>query len=163
MRCNVEFSFLDKNMASTVLPELFSLLYRNMKDIAFSGQPFSEAQREFQENVLPALEKPQRQLLLFLREGKTVGFCMYYVNQEKLTIEELQLEPYYHRHGIPYFLGRFLLARYDGMVSWVEAYAHKENLVSRELMKRLGFFEQQHTQTLFHYRCPAELLRKRFG
>lgn len=163
MRCNVEFVLLSKETAQRLLPELFLLLYENRKNITPGNMFLEEERSQFLENVLPALEKPQRKLVQIVRNGKTVGFCMYYVNQGTLMIEELQLKKAYHNHGIPYFLGRFLLEKYDAELKQVQAYAEENNLVSRNLMKRLGFTERREREGLFHYACAYEELRGRFA
>lgn len=162
MHCNVEFVPLSKEAAQRLLPELFLLLYENRKAITPTAMSLEKERRQFLENVLPALEKPQRKLVQIVRHGKTVGFCMYYVNQGVLMIEELQLKKAYHNHGIPYFLGRFLMESYDAELMQVQAYAEESNLVSRNLLKRLGFAETREREGLFHYVCPYQRLRQRF-
>lgn len=159
MKIKATFRFLEKDQVGNVLPDLFQIYYENMEKITPFPQPYETEKQQWLEEVGNALKKDARQIVLIFLRKELVGFMMYYVNPERLMIEELQIKESCRYQGIPYFLGRFLLERIEEKPQYVEGFAHPQNHHSRKIMAHLGMEKVGQAQqgTLCHYR--GELTR----
>ena len=63
---NFEFEFADKSQSKELLLSLFEILYTNMSRITPSDKTKEEELDEWYSNVYPAMQKPQRQIVLML-------------------------------------------------------------------------------------------------
>ena len=91
----MDFCFLNKSEKDHYLPQLFDLLYENMKVIAPSGLSYEQEKTEWLENVSPALEKAPRQIVLCFVAGELAGYMQYYIRDTLLMVEEIQLKKKY--------------------------------------------------------------------
>ena len=132
------FSFLDKSQKNFWLPKLFDLLYENMLGIAPSERSYEEQKREWLAEVSPALDKAPRQIILCLEDGNIVGYIQYYIRDQLLMVEELQLKKAYQRTILFYRFARHLISVMPRNLQRIEAYADKRNDYSLSLMEKLG-------------------------
>lgn len=146
--------YLDKGRELALLSELFDLLYENMEHIApFTGS-FSDEKIQWLSCIAEAIEKEPRKILLLYRKTELAGFCMYYINGGKLMVEEMQIRSAYQRTSIAAELFRFLRKILPPDTEYVEAFADKRNLYSREFMEKHGMEPTGETPdgTCIHYR-----------
>ena len=134
----ITFHYPDKRHKDALLPALFKILHENMRSIAPSGLPFEEEQASWLAAVSPALEKEPRKILLCLVDGQLAGFLQYYIRDNLLMIEELQLAREYQATMLFCGFCRYFLRNLPAEVRYIEAYADSRNLRSRKLMRRLG-------------------------
>lgn len=134
----MEFIFLNKSEKDYWLPQLFDLLHENMQNIAPSGLSYEQEKREWLDTVSPALEKAPRQIVLCFVSGKLAGYIQYYVREQMLMVEEIQLKKQYHRTMLFYRFCKFLMSVVPDNLQTIEAYAHKQNSNSIALMEKLG-------------------------
>ena len=106
----MDFVFLDKQRCGELLPVLFDILYENMRDIVPSGLSYEQEKIEWLAEVLPAMKKTPRQMVLIKDGDEVAGYCQYYVNSGILMVEELQLKARYQRTRALYRLCLFLKA-----------------------------------------------------
>lgn len=164
-----EFCYLDKQEKEKWLPRLFDLLYENMSVIAPSEKSYDEDKSEWMGEVLPALDKAPRQIIMAFVDGKLAGYVQYYTRGELLMIEEVQLERAYHKTRLFYRLCRHLSSALPCGIEYVEAYAHKTNENSRSIMKNLGMWEIEEESNssfpkLVHLRGnAAEIMNKKLS
>lgn len=97
---NCQFEYADKNKLEMVLPKLFELLSSNMSIIAPTGNSYDEDYKIWLSNIEPAMQKPQRQIILMLCDNDIVGYFQYYINSRTFMMEEIQIEKTYQRTGI---------------------------------------------------------------
>lgn len=138
MSMHFTFELADKGAFSKFAPDLFDLLYNNMSEIAPSGYCYEEDRAVWMEAVVPAMEKPNRQVVLIYADGLTVGYFQYYTTAESLMMEEFQLKPMYQGSGAFGALFAWLLPHLSEDLQIVEAYAHKQNLRSQTILTHLG-------------------------
>lgn len=132
------FEFLDKRRKETWLPRLFDMLYSNMKDITPSGVPYEQEREAFLGAVGPALDREPRQIILMYGGEALAGYFQYYVNGGTFMVEELQLLPEYRATTLLTALIRFLGRELPEGIETVAAYAHKKNVRSQSIIRKLG-------------------------
>lgn len=162
MKTILTFSHLDKAEKEIWLPKLFDLLYDNMKAIAPSGLTYKEEKNLWLSNVSPAIDKAPRQIILCFDGDTLAGFIQYYIRNDLLMIEEIQLHRAYQRTTAFYRLCKFLQDSITESLSYIEAYADKRNTYSILIMKKLGM-ERLETDThdpYLHFRGILEPIRK---
>lgn len=159
----ITFSYLDKSEKNIWLPRLFDLLYENMRAIAPTELPYEQEKAAFLANVSPALDRPQRQILLCFAEGELAGYIQYYVRGELLMVEEVQLRREYQRTTFFLQMCRYLIRDLPEDLRQIEAYADPRNRHSLALMEKLGMVPVPEENPAFvHLRGPADAVRKRF-
>ena len=146
------FSFIEKSNAAEILPGLFNILYDNMNSIAPTGEGYERDFEEWYGNVAPALERPQRNIILIREDGALVGFFQYYVNETTFMMEEIQLVKAARGRGIFEALYRHLKSIVPPETPFVEAYAHELNLHSQGILRHLGLEEIGRANRCLHFR-----------
>ena len=58
------FTYMNKNEKEKFLPQLFDLLYDNMREIAPTELSYEQEKEQWLGNVSPALDKPARQVMM---------------------------------------------------------------------------------------------------
>lgn len=159
------FCYLDKSEKDYWLPQLFDLLYENMKAIAPSGLSYQQEKREWLEAVSPALEKPPRQIILCFVAGELAGYMQYYIRDKLLMVEEIQLKKKYHRTLLFYRFCKYLMSVMPCDLQTIEAYADKRNRNSIRLMEKLGMqpCEPDADSPFIHMRGSAERVKYVWG
>ena len=149
----IEFSFMDKREKDALLPELFTLLYENMNEIAPSGEDPADELRGWLEAVSPALDRTERRIVLIKDDGRLVGYFQYYVNEATFMMEEIQFERELWGSGLFAELYAFLRGEIPP-VPFVEAYAHKLNAKSQGILEHIGLerIGENKNGSCFHYR-----------
>ena len=145
------FEFLDKTQKDCWLPKLFEILYHNMKDIAPSGVSYEEEREEWLSAVGPALDKAPRQIVLIHAGASLVGYFQYYVNGGIFMVEEIQIVPEYQGTTLLFALFRFLGNVLPDEIETLAAYAHKSNVRSQRIMKKLGMEQAGENEDEFYY------------
>lgn len=156
-------SYLDKNEKDRLLPMLFDLLYENMCTIA-PGLPYEQEKALWLSQVSPAMDKPERQILICRQNGKPVGYLQYYIRQDLLMLEELQLVKSCRSTTALLKLIRFLISGLPAELTRLEAYADKRNTYSQALMQKLGMesLPMPEEAPFVHYRGSLGGIRRRF-
>ena len=158
----ITFPFLEKEHKDEWLPQLFDLFYANMHTVAPTHLPYAEEKAQWLNNVSPALEKPPRKIVLCFVGGALAGYVQYYVRNDLLMVEELQLKKAYHGTGVLLRLLQYLDSVIPESVKTIEAYAHKRNLRSQTLMHKLGMREipEPDGSPFVHFQGETQRLRK---
>lgn len=158
------FCCLDKSEKDHWLPQLFDLLYENMQAIAPSGLSYEQERKQWLSAVSPALEKTPRQIILCFVDEKLAGYIQYYIREQMLMVEEVQLKKKYHRTCLFYKFCKHLMSVLPDNLQIVEAYANKRNRNSICLMKKLGLHpcEADTDSPFVHMRGATEAVYKRF-
>ncbi len=133
----VVFSYLNKAEKEVWLPKLFDLLYGNMSSIAPSGLSYEKEKEEWFSEVSPALDKPQRQIIIAFVDNEPIGYAQYYTRERVLTVEEVQIAKEYQRTLIFYRLCRYLSDALPSDIEYIEAYADRRNVNSQKMMQKL--------------------------
>ncbi len=132
------FIFLNKQEKDAWLPKLFDLLYENMQTIAPSEGSYAQEKARWLAEVAPALDKAPRQIIMCFVGGELAGYIQYYIREQMLMVEEIQLKKQYHSTVLFYQLCKHLLTIVPDDLQTIEAYADKRNLHSIRLMEKLG-------------------------
>ena len=122
-----------------------------MKDIAPSGVSYEEEREEWLSAVGPALDKAPRQIVLIYDGVSLAGYFQYYVNGGIFMVEEIQLVPEYQGTTLFCALFRFLGEVLPDGIETLAAYAHKSNIRSQRIMKKLGMVQTGEDQGDFCY------------
>lgn len=152
------FSHLNKQEKDQWLPQLFDLLYENMQTIAPSGLSYEQEKAEWLAEVSLALEKAPRQIVICSVRGEIAGYIQYYIREQMLMVEEIQLREKYHRTLLFYKICKYLISVIPDNLQTVEAYADRRNLNSIRLMEKLGMqsCETESDSPFVHMRGLAE-------
>jgi len=155
--------FLDKERELPLLGVLFDLMYDNMKEDASSGLTRGWEKKKWLTEVVPALKKAPRQIVLLYCEGALAGFCMYYINGGVFMIEELQIRREFRSSGVIVELWKFFDRTVPGNTRYMEAYTDTENVYSQKLLGRLGMEIVGWTSDgrLKHFRGEFDKIRNR--
>lgn len=156
------FTYLDKSKKDIFLPKLFEILYDNMKNIAPCELSFDEEKALWLSNVSPAIDKSPRQVILAFDEDILAGFMQYYVADEKLVIEEVQLSSKHQRTTAFFRMCKFLSSNIGESAKHIEAYADRRNTSSISMMKKLGMecLNTDNNSPYLHFRGSSEPIRK---
>lgn len=158
----VTFTYLDKTQKERWLPVLFDLFYDNMCHIAPSELPYEQEKKQWLTEVSPALEKAPRQIILCFVDDALAGYVQYYTNGNLLVIEEIQIQKPYQRTTLFYGLCKYLAKMLPAGLETIEAFAVKQNLHSRKLMKKLGMTQIEEDGPFVHLRGSAQKIRRIF-
>ena len=159
------FIFLDKQKLDAFLPELYAILHSNMASIAPTGNSYEEDFQVWYSNVMPAMQKDPRQIVLMYAGNSLAGYFQYYINaaSNSLMMEEIQIKEQYHGSGLFSEFYKWLVKRLPEDVLSVEAYAHKTNSKSQGILGHLGLTCQGESNNgnMFYYKGKyADLLQK---
>lgn len=160
-----KFSFLPKEKTNQYLPDLFRILHSNMSLIAPTGNSYDADYEIWCSNIIPAIQKEQRQIVLMYVDDNLVGYFQYYINVEtnSLMMEEIQIIKEYQGTGIFNAFFRWLVRQLPKDILYVEAYAHKNNIRSQGILNYLGLTEsgENNNGNSFYYKGRyADLLSK---
>lgn len=160
-----KFLYLDKANKEKLLPDLFRILYSNMSLIAPTGNSYDADYEIWCSNIIPAIQKEQRQIVLMYVDDNLVGYFQYYINVEtnSLMMEEIQIIKMYQGAGLFSELYKWLVRQLPEDILYVEAYAHKNNIKSQSILKHLGLVQsgENNNGNSFYYKgIYADLLSK---
>lgn len=154
----IHLTFLHKEEKDLWLPQLFDLLYENMREITPSGLPYEQEKQQWLSRVSPALEKAPRQIILCLADDVLAGYVQYYTSKNLLMIEEIQIAKTYQQSTLFYSMCKYLAKVFPEGVEVVEAYAEKRNSHSWKLMEKLEMKQIAEEGPFVHFRGSAEIL-----
>lgn len=159
------FEYPDKSSVNELLPDLFSLFYENMHLIVPFEKSYGEAFVEWSYEVLPALQKEPRKLVLMYFECQFVGFFMYYVNNGIFMMEEIQIKKEFQSSGIFLLFYEWLVKRLPADISFVEAFVNAENFKSQKILEHMGLskFEDIQNERFLHYKGNYAVLLNKYG
>ena len=146
--------WMDKERELALLEDLFRILWQNMESVAPMVDDFEAENAAWVACITQALTKAPRQILLIFSGDDLAGFCMYYIREDMLMVEELQLKPEYRKTVLASEIFRFLWLNLFPKVRWIEAYADRRNLKSQALMEkfRMEPLEEPEDSGFVHYR-----------
>lgn len=155
--------FLDKETEMHLLEQLFALLYENMHLITPSGLSYDAEKQLWLSEVVPAMAKPPRQIVLLFDEGKLAGYLQYYINNGLFMVEEIQLRRDCRISTLFVSLWKFMSRVIPEDTRIIEAYADPRNHLSRKLMQKLGMepVEDCSCTHLLHFRGSLEKIRRK--
>ena len=151
---NYCFAYANKMQLESVLPILFEILHANMNQIAPTGNTYEDDYKVWASNICPAMEKPQRQIVLMYSEGTIIGYFQYSIHSEIFMMEEIQINKAYHGTGIFSALYRWLICQLPDNLKTVEAYANKQNFKSQGVLAHLGLMAtgESNNGKSYHYK-----------
>lgn len=156
--------YLVKPSPEDTLTALFDILYANMRDIANMKRGYEAEKAAYLAALVPALAQPARQIILIRDAEALVGFFQYYVNRSRFMMEEIQFLPRVQGAGAFQALFAFLVARLPAQTPWVEAYAHKNNSRSRQILLHMGLMPiADETGDFWHFRGEYRALREKYA
>ena len=132
------FHRLPKNDAEDILSVLFKILHSNMSVIAPTGNDYEKDYRIWIKAVSNGLKQDERQIILIYDDAEIIGYFQYYVNSSTFMMEEIQFKKEYQGTGIFRLLYSYLFEMIPQETLYVEAYAHKQNSKSQNILKHLG-------------------------
>ena len=154
--------FLDKNSEMHLMEPLFDLLYENMRFIAPSGLSYEEEKQQWLSEVVPAMAKAPRQIVLMYDGDILAGYLQYYIRNELFMVEEIQIRKDCRSTSLFAALWKFMLRVIPKDTHTIEAYADPRNQASRQLMEKLGMepVTDAACTPLLHFRGSMNKLRK---
>lgn len=153
---------LNKETEMHLMEPLFDLLYDNMLSIAPSGLTYQEEKRQWLSEVMPAMSKAPRQIVLMYDGNALAGYMQYYINNGIFMVEEIQLRKDCRVSSLFVQLWKFMCRIIPEDTQFIEAYADPRNLPSRRLMEKLGMepVEDGSYPNLLHFCGSLERLRR---
>lgn len=133
------FQYLDKKDFTALSQQLFDILADNMSVIAPTGNSRQEDYRCWFSAVSDGLTREERQIILIKNGEEIIGFFQYYITEDTLMMEEIQLKAEFHGKGKVFRnLYGFLFENIPGNLRYVKAYANKQNEKSISILQRLN-------------------------
>ena len=130
MKDNIGFQYRDKKEFASLSRQIFDILADNMSVIAPTGNSREEDFNCWFCAVSDGLERDERQIILIKNGTEIIGFFQYYVNEDTLAMEEIQLA-FRNLYG-------FLFKNIPHSLKYVKAFANKKNEKSILILQRLG-------------------------
>ena len=152
------FESIDRGRREELLPPLFRILYGNMNAIAPTGEGYEKDFEEWYGCVAPALDKPNRDIIIIREDGELIGFFQYYINETTFMMEEIQLVPEACGRGIFEALYAYLKTVVPPDTPFVEAFAHRLNLKSQGILRHLGLTRTGEGNNCIHFKGDAAQL-----
>lgn len=158
------FEFADKANIENLLPSLFEILHSNMSLIAPTGNTYDEDYKIWVSNVFPAMNKPQRQIVLMYSGYSIVGYFQYYVSSELFMMEEIQIEKDFQGTGLFSEFYKWLIRQLPDSITAVEAYSHKNNLKSQGILAHLGLtcIGENKSGNCYHYKGSYSSISEKY-
>lgn len=157
------FAYADKTKMEETLPILFEILYSNMSQITPTGNSYENDRREWLSNLIPAMQKEPRHIILFYANGALAGYFQYYINAGAFMMEEMQIRRPYQGTGLFCAFFSWLVERLPKEIKTVEAYSDKANDKSQAILEHLGLVRSGENKNgnAYYYRGDyAALLEK---
>ncbi len=158
------FHRLPKNDAEDILSVLFKILHSNMSVIAPTGNDYEKDYRIWIKAVSNGLKQDERQIILIYDDAEIIGYFQYYVNSSTFMMEEIQFKKEYQGTGIFRLLYSYLFEIISQETLYVEAYAHKQNSKSQNILKHLGLqiVGESRNGNSYHFRGDCRNVLKRY-
>ena len=147
-------------------PELFEILYENMKDIAPSGLSREDEYDRWHAAVGEGMKRTERRIVLIMDGKVLAGFFQYYVNAEEFMMEEIQLRwEYQGKRQLFRRLYGFVLSCIPSRVGSVAAYTDKRNARAAAILAHMGLKAAGETQdgSYLRHTGSMEALRAWYG
>ncbi len=135
---NITFGILTKLDCGDILISLFDILHSNMSVIAPTNESYEDDKKLWVSSIIVALGNPQRNIIIITCETEIIGFFMYSIANDLLKMEEIQFKSGYHGKGVFKQLFMYLFTLVPDSVTFVEAFANKENYKSQGILLHLG-------------------------
>ncbi len=145
------FEFLTQEKKDVLLPKLYDIMFDNMGLLNGKKDDWCSV-------ISEALTKEPRKLLLIYKEERLAGFFMYYVNQNRFMMEEIQFVKEVQGSGVFRRLYEFLSDIVPSDTKDVEAYARKTNMKSQGILGHLGLSPISDDGTLLRYKGSCQTL-----
>lgn len=160
----VAFEILSKDKPDKVLLSLFRILHSNMSVIAPTGNDFEKDYRIWIDAVSHGLKQDTRKIILIYDDAEIIGYFQYYVNSSTFMMEEIQFKKEYQGTGIFRLLYSYLFEIIPQETLYVEAYAHKQNSKSQNILKHLGLriVGESTNGNSYHFRGDCRKVLKRY-
>ena len=155
---------LAKPDVSSALPLMFHLLSDNMNEIAPTGNTPEQDYQIWKTGILAALECKNRHILLIKQSDAFIGYFQYYADDAVFKMEEIQIDRFYWGSGAFHELYQFLAGHIPEHIMWVEAYAHKQNRKSQEILRHLGLevIGENKNGNSWHFRGDCQKMLDRY-
>lgn len=139
------YQFVFKQMKKQDIPffvhKMFAILAGNMSKIAPTGNSYEEDYKNWSECVVPVWVEGKRSVILIFDGDSLCGFFQYCVTDTTFRMDEIQFKQEYQGSGLFAKLYHFLTTIIPVQTKYVDAYSHKGNIKSQEILKHLGLKE----------------------
>lgn len=161
----MKFVLVDKRETDVFLSELFKILHSNMSMIAPTNNSYDTDFKTWSSNIIPAMQKQNRQIVLMYVNDTLVGYFQYYINTDtnSLAMEEIQIDKAFQGTGLFSEFYRWLVKQIPDNIENVEAYANKRNFKSQDILVYLGLDklgENKNGNSFYYKGRYADLLNK---
>lgn len=121
--------------------DLFSILWRNMDEIAPSGNSYEEDFAEWLNYNKSVIASGERKNILFIDEeiDCIAGYFQYRLDKNCLWLDEIESLEDYQGKGLIYRpLMQYFLPKLPDSIDHYQAYIHKNNLRSAAILEKMG-------------------------
>lgn len=160
-----QFIYADKQNIEEILPCLFDILYSNMSIIAPTGNTYENDLKEWLSNIIPAMQKEPRQIVLMLADCELIGYFQYYICSDLLMMEEIQIKKGYQGTGLFHLFYSWLIEKLPKSLKQVAAYSNKNNCKSQGVLEHLGLRKsgENRNGNFFYYKGDYAVLLQKYG
>ena len=160
-----EFKYADKQNIEEILPGLFDILYSNMIIIAPTGNTYEDDLNEWLSNIIPAMQKEPRQIVLMFVDNKLIGYFQYYIFSASFMMEEIQIQKDYQSTGLFRLFFSWLIKKMPKNIKYVEAYSNKSNYKSQGILEHLGLIKSGENKNgnSFYYKGDYAILLQKYS
>ena len=158
------FEYANKQRIEDLLPNLFKILHANMSIIAPTGNSYEKDLNEWLSNMIPAMQKESRQIVLMLADNELAGYFQYYINSGALMMEEIQIKKEYQGTGLFRLFYSWLMKKLPKNINCVEAYSNKNNYKSQGILEHMGLIKsgENKNEKSFYYKGDYAILLQKY-
>ncbi len=159
-----QFKYADKQNIEETLPYLFDILHSNMSIITPTGNTYKNDLKEWLSNIIPAMQKEPRQIVLMFADSELIGYFQYYISSDSLMMEEIQIRNDYQGTGLFNLFYSWLIEKLPKNLKQVAAYSNKNNCKSQGVLEHLGLRKTgEKSCNFFYYKGDYAVLLEKYS
>lgn len=136
-----------------------------MSILAPTGNTYDEDLKEWMFNIIPAIQRESRQIVLMLADDEVVGYFQYNIRRDCFVMEEIQISKDHQGTGLFDFFYAWLIPKLPKDLKYVEAYSNKRNYKSQGILEHLGLIRlgENENGKSFYYKGDYSILFRKYS
>ena len=141
-----------------LLPRMFEIISRNMREIAPSGHTLEEDCISWTQAMHEELRNPEKHWILLFSSNTLAGYTLYRISGDTLYMDEIQVAKGFQGDGraFPMLMGKLLEDARAAGVETLFSYANRQNIKSQGILGAMGLQVYEETPRGLRYRGRAE-------
>jgi len=141
-----------------LLPRMFGIISRNMREIAPTGNTLEEDYVSWTQAMHDELQNPDKHWIFVFSGEELAGYTLYRIIGDTLHMDEIQVAKGFQGDGraFPMLMGKLLRDAEEARVHTLRCYVNRLNIKSRGIVQAMGLRAVEEKPRGFIYRGRAE-------